>query len=214
MVRESGAGLVLLEADLYFPNRSLFEERRHSGLLLCGGAFLFLPARVVRRAIGGGIRVARHGDMGVARWRAFVDLEWREWGGGGLGGANPRAFACRVIVWGALAMGVGGGDLDPEYWRCWFRSPLTRVKTKLGASGLRILKSEPWTSLKCFHAGGEAKWWLHAARETGLLDGKTEHIQPGRVIPFVELKPVHYARERALKEVLRAFGYYRIFRPA
>ena len=216
LLSEPGAELVLLDPDLYFPNRFKFEETPQNGLLLMWQRFHCLfPPEVVRTAFDDGIRLAHHGDIGVAHWRASADLDWLDWLIGRLGGTNlPRIPHVESIVWAALAMRVGGGHLDPEYWRCWFRSPLTRVKTKLGVSGLRILKSEPWASLKCFHAGGEAKWWLHAARETGLLDGMTMHIQPGRIIPFVELKPAHYARERALKQVLRALGYYQIFRPA
>jgi hypothetical protein len=68
--------------------------------------------------------------------------------------------------------------------------------------------------MKCFHAGGEAKWWVHAAKETGLMDAGVEHNQAGRVIPFVELTPAHYERERALKGALRALGYYQIFKTA
>ena len=86
--------------------------------------------------------------------------------------------------------------------------------TKLGVSGQRILRAEPWTSLKCFHAGGEAKWWLHAARQMGEIDGHLVHADPGQVIPFVELTPAHYAREMAFKRVLQAVGYYQIFRTA
>ena len=216
LLSEPGAELVLLDPDLYFPNRFKFEETPQNGLLLMWQRFHCLfPPEVVWTAFDDRIRLAHHGDIGVAHWRASADLDWLNWLIGRLGGTNlPRIPHVESIVWAALAMRVGGGYLDPEYWRCWFRSPLTRVKTKLGVSGLRILKSEPWASLKCFHAGGEAKWWLHAARETGLLDGMTMHIQPGRIIPFVELKPAHYARERALKQVLRALGYYQVFRTA
>jgi hypothetical protein len=86
--------------------------------------------------------------------------------------------------------------------------------TRIGVGGLRILRSEPWSDLKCFHAGGEAKFWLPAAREKGLLDGRSDLSHPGRTIPFVELTPAHFARERALKGVLRVLGYYQVFRAA
>lgn len=215
LLSEPGAEMVLLDPDLYFPNRFEFEETPQNGLLLMWQRFHCLfPPDVVRTAIEDGIRLAHHGDIGVAHWRACADLDWLDWLIGRLGGTNlPRIPHVESIVWAALAMRVGGGHLDPEYWRCWFRSPITRVKTKMGVSGLRILKSEPWTNLKCFHAGGDAKWWLHAARETGLLDGMAVQIQPGRIIPFVELKPANYARERTFKQLLRALGYYQIFRP-
>jgi hypothetical protein len=84
--------------------------------------------------------------------------------------------------------------------------------SRLGVSGQRILKSEPWKEIKCFHAGGEAKNWLHGAREMGMLDGGTVQDRPGQVIPFVELTPADYARELAFKRVLHALGFYQIFR--
>jgi hypothetical protein len=216
LLSDPGAEMVLLDPDLYFPNRFKFEETPQSGLLLMWQPYHCLfPPEVVRTAIHEGIRLAHHGDIGVAHWRATADIDWLDWLIGRLGGTSlPHVPHVESIVWAALAMRVGGGHLDPDYWKCWFRSPLTRVKTKLGVSGQRILKSEPWTTFKCFHAGGEAKWWLHAARETGVLDGMMAHDQPGRIIPFVELKPSHYARERAFKQALRALGYYQIFRPA
>jgi hypothetical protein len=215
LLSEPGAELVLLDPDLYFPNRFRFEETPQTGLLLMWQRpNCLFPPEVVRTAIDGQIRLAHHVDIGVAHWRASADLDWLDWLVGRLGGTSlPCVMHVEAIVWAALAMRLGGGHLDPAYWRCWRRSPARRVMTKLGASGLRILRSEPWASLKCFHAGGEAKWWVHAAREAGLLDGHSERSRPGRIIPFVELTPTHFARERALKQVLQALGYYQIFRP-
>jgi len=216
LLSDPSAEMVLLDPDLYFPNRFKFEETPPKGLLLMWQhPNCLFPPDVVRTAIDAGIRLAHHVDIGVAHWRASQDLDWLDWLLGKLGGANlPRAMHVEAIVWAALAMRIGGGHLDPTYWKCWERSPAARVMTKIGVSGLRILRSEPWTSIKCFHAGGEAKWWLHAARETGLLDGKAEHRQPGRILPYVELTPAHFARERAFKRVLNTLGYYQIFRPA
>jgi len=73
-------------------------------------------------------------------------------------------------VWAALAMRIGGGHFDPGYWKCWRRSSAKRLRVKLDANGPGILISEPWDDLKCFHAGGEAKWWLNTVRELGLLN--------------------------------------------
>jgi hypothetical protein len=208
--------LVLLDPDLYFPNQFQFEPTPKSGLLLMWQRpNCLFPPEVVKTAINSGIRLAHHVDIGVAHWRASADLAWLDWLIGKLGGSQlPRHMHVEAVVWAALAMRVGGGHLDPGYWKCWRRSPAKRVMTKLGASGLQILKTEPWTGMKCFHAGGEAKWWLHAARETGLLDGGAALSLPGRVLPFVELTPEYYAREQAFKRVLQALGYYQIFRSA
>jgi hypothetical protein len=207
--------LVLLDPDLYFPNRFRFEETPQNGLLLMWQRpNCLFPPEVVRTAINAGIRLAHHVDIGVAHWRAAVDLDWLDWLVGQLGGAGlPRIMHVEAIVWAALAMRVGGGHLDPVYWKCWRRSPAKRVMTKLGVNGQRILSSEPWAAIKCFHAGGEAKWWLHTAQESGMLKGGSVHSQPGSIIPFIELTPADYAREIAFKRVLQTLGYYQIFRP-
>ncbi|MGA3070176.1 MAG: hypothetical protein ABSD43_08170 [Terracidiphilus sp.] len=216
LLSEPGEELILLDPDLYFPNRFQFEATPRNGLLLMWQQpNCLFPPEVVKTAIGDGIRLAHHVDIGVAHWRAAADLDWLDWLIGRLGGARlPRIMHVEAIVWAALAMRVGGGHLDPAFWKCWRRSPAKRVMTKLGVSGQSILKSETWASIKCFHAGGEAKWWLHKARESGLLDGRATLQQPGRVLPFEELTPAQYARERAFKRMLQAMGYYQIFRTA
>lgn len=216
LLSEPGAELVLLDPDLYFPSRFSFESTPSAGVLLMWQRpNCLFPPEVVNTSINAGIRLAHHVDIGVAHWRADADLEWLDWLVGRLGGAQlPRLMHIEAIVWSSLAMRIGGGYLDPQYWWCWRRSPAKRIRLKLGASGTSILSSDPWAGIKCFHAGGEAKWWLHAAREKGLLDTTAEHTDPGRVIPFVELTPAQFARERAFKNLLRAVGYYQIFRPA
>jgi hypothetical protein len=214
LLSEPDAELILLDPDLYFPNRFQFEQTPDSGLLLMWQRpNCLFPPSVVRTAIAGQIRLAHHVDIGVAHWRASADLDWLDWLVGRLGGATlPRIMHVEAIVWAALAMRLGGGHLDPAYWKCWRRSPSRRVLTKLGWSGLRILRSEPWSSLKCFHAAGEAKWWLDAARQEGLLEGGTELRFPGCIVPYVELRPEEFVRERAFKQVLKVLGYYQIFR--
>ncbi|MBV8672573.1 MAG: hypothetical protein JOZ33_03990, partial [Acidobacteriaceae bacterium] len=213
---EPEAELVLLDPDLYFPNRFLFEETPATGLLLMWQRpNCLLPPEVVTEAMNIGIPLAHHVDIGVAHWRASADLDWLEWLLGKLGGpALPRLMHIEAIVWAAIAMRYGGGHLDPLYWRCWHRTQTKRVMRKIGVSGLHILRSEPWTQIKCFHAGGEAKSWLAEARKSGMLDGTSEQIRPGRVTAFVELTPALYARELAFKRMLRALGYYQIFRSA
>ena len=216
LLSEPGQELILLDPDLYFPNRFQFESTPENGLLLMWQQpNCLFPPDVVKTAIGDGIRLANHVDIGVAHWRASADLDWLNWLIGKLGGSRlPRIMHVEAIVWAALAMRVGGGYLDPAYWKCWRRSPVKRVMTKLGVSGQYILKSESWPNMKCFHAGGEAKWWLHKARESGLLDGHATLNQPGCILPFEELTPAQYARELAFKRMLQALGYYQIFRTA
>lgn len=216
LLSDPGAELVLLDPDLYFPNRFRFESTPSTGLLLMWQRPNCLyPPEVVHTAMGRGIRLAHHVDIGVAHWRASADLDWLDWLLARLGGERlPRLMHVEAIVWSALAMRCGGGYLDPSLWRCWRRSPARRVMAKMGMPGVRILRSEPWAEMKCFHAGGEAKWWLHEAREQGLLDSGADQTGFGSTLPFVELTPAHYSRERALKRMLQALGYYQAFRPA
>ena len=216
LLSEPGAELVLLDPDLYFPNRFAFEVTPESGLLLMWQRPNCLyPPEVVRTAMEAGIPLAHHVDIGVAHWRANADLDWLDWLVGRLGGERlPRVMHIEAIVWAALAMRIGGGHLDPKYWKCWRRSPGKRIMKKLGATGVRILSGEPWRELKCFHAGGEAKWWLHDARVAGLMNTDSLIDAPGATVSFTELTPAHFARERAFKRVLQAMGYYQIFRPA
>ncbi len=213
LLGKSGAELVLLDPDLYFPNRFCFEPTPRSGLLLMWQKpNCLFPPEVVRAAIKAKIPLARRVDIGVAHWQAGVDLDWLDWLINRLGGAHlPRVMHVEAIVWAAIAMRQGGGHLDPTLWVCWRRSQLKRVRRKLGTDGHRILHSESWRRMKCFHAGGEAKWWLAAAHAAGELQGGTPHLEPGRVLPFVELIPPSYEREQKVKGVLHRLGYYTLF---
>ena len=207
-----GAELVLLDPDVYFPRSFRFEETPMTGLKLMWQApNCLLPPEVVRSAIGHGIRLARHVDIGVSHWRAGGDLEWLEWMIGKIGGTSlPRMMHVEAIVWAAIAMREGGGYLDPANWVCWHRSQTKRLRRKLGASGPQILASEPWNEMKCFHAGGEAKWWVSEVTE-GLQIVEGESVGTGRTLPFVELTQARYEREQSAKGLLHNLGYYRMF---
>jgi hypothetical protein len=216
LLSDPKAEMVLLDPDLHFPNRFKFEETPDAGVLLMWQApNCLFPPEIVRTAMRSGIPLAHHVDIGVAHWRADADLDWLDWLIGKLGGEHlPRVMHIEAIVWAALAMRVAGGHLDPDYWKCWRRTATKRVMLKLGVRGARILRSEPWNKIKCFHAGGEAKQWLPAACGDMLQDVVNEQTKPGRILPFVELTAAHFERERAFKRLLQMFGYYQIFRPA
>ena len=209
----AGEELVLLDPDLFFPNRFRFEPTPSSGLLLMWQKpNCLLPPEVVRTAITAGIPLARHVDIGVSHWRTGQDLEWVDWLIGRLGGASlPRMMHVEAIVWSAIAMHGGGGYLDPNLWVCWHRTQGKRLKRKLGADGRSILKAEAWSGMKCFHAGGEAKWWLPEARAAGELTGGVPQLTDGRITPFVELTQTRYEQEQSAKNVLKGLGYYRLF---
>jgi hypothetical protein len=210
LLSSPGEELVLLDPDLFFPNRFTFEPTPAAGLLLMWQKpNCLLPPEVVRTALATGVKLARHVDIGVSHWRAGSDLEWIDWLIGKLGGAAlPRMMHVEAIVWAAIAMREGGGYLDPSLWVCWHRTQGKRLRRKLGADGSAILRSEPWSTLKCFHAGGEAKWWV--PEHAGTL-ATAEVIKAGTVKPFVELTPAHYESEQRLKGIVRNLGYYKLF---
>jgi hypothetical protein len=208
--------MVMLDPDLYFPNRFCFEKTPDRSLLLMWqGPSCLLPTAIVDTAIAKRIALAHHVDIGVAQWRAPVDLDWLEWLLGQLNLANhPDArFSMHVeaIVWSAIAMRIGGGYLSPNYWHCWRRSQLVRLLRKLHVPGPQLLRTEPFASIKCFHGGGEAKHWLDAARQRGWLDSGKVLDQPGKIDPFVELTRSVYNRDQTIKLWLRKLGYYNLF---
>jgi hypothetical protein len=208
--------IIVLDPDLYFPNRFCFEKTPDRGLLLMWQkpSCLF-PAEVVDTALRGGISLAHHVDIGVAHWRAGADLDWIEWLLQRLGIAENSSakffMHIEAIVWAAIAMREGGGYLPPEQWHCWRRSQRNRVLRKLGVAGPQLLRHEPFSEMKCFHAGGEAKYWLQEAKERGWLDTDGVLDQPGEPRPFVELTARAYQRNQAMKSWLRRFGYYSLF---
>jgi hypothetical protein len=208
--------IIVLDPDLYFPNKFRFEKTPDQGVLLMWQkpSCLF-PEGFVDAALKSRIALAHHVDIGVAHWRAGADLDWIEWLLQKLGVAedpNAKLFMhIEPIIWAALAMREGGGYLPPEQWHCWRRSQRIRLLRKLGVAGPRLIRRETFSKMKCFHAGGEAKYWLQRAKESSWLDVDGVLDQPGEILPFVELTPRAYRRDLAMKSWLRKFGYYSVF---
>lgn len=208
-----GEEMILLDPDLYFPNRFVFEPTPATGLsLMWQRPNCLLPPEIVRAAIASGIRLARHVDIGVSHWRSGSDLEWLDWMLGKLGGPKlPRIMHVEAIVWSAIAMREGGGYLDPQQWVCWHRTQTKRIRRKFGASGSSILASEPWSTMKCFHGGGEVKWWIPEYMATHPTTGGNDVLDQRPQRPFIELTPAHYESEQRAKRLLHQLGYYRFF---
>jgi len=206
--------MVLLDPDIYFSNRFRFETTPKTGVLLMWQKpSCLVPPETVRSTMEQGIRFAHHVDIGVSGWRALVDLDWLEWLLIRLNvGSLPRVMHIEAIVWAALAMRIGGGYLDPKLWHCWHRTQSKRILRKLGVPGIHLLRAENFSAIKCFHAGGEAKWWLAEAKLKGMLDQQKDCTAPGSILPFEELIPDVYYREQRFKGVLKSLGYYSMFR--
>jgi hypothetical protein len=213
LLSEDGQEMVLLDPDLYFPNRFRFEPTPDKGVLLMWQRpSCLVPPQTVRKAMEQGIRFAHHVDIGVGGWRAPVDLDWLEWLLTQLDVRTvPRVMHIEAIVWAALAMRIGGGYLDPALWHCWHRNQPKRILRKMGLPGIHLLRVEDFSSIKCFHAGGEAKWWLAEAKQRGWLDQQKDQTAKGPILPFRELLPTTYYREQRVKGILARLGYYSVF---
>ncbi len=207
-----GAEMIILDPDLYFPNRFRFEPTPVTGLLLMHQPpSCLLPHDVVIRAYDEGIKLAHHVDIGVAQARNNFDLDWLDGLIDSLGGkALPRAMHIEAIVWAALAMREGGGYLDPEHWHCWRNSQWKRLALRLGTSGRTVLRVEHFERMKCFHGGGVAKWWVPEALKAGDLPPPAQVLESRTPMPFVELTRQGYESTQRLKAWARKAGYYRL----
>ena len=206
--------MIILDPDLYFPNYFRFEETPANGLLLMyQPPSCLLPHEVVVHAYDCGISMAHHTDIGVAQLSNNLDLEWLDWLVGELGGTTlPRSMHVESIVWAALAMRIGGGYLNPEHWHCWRNSHWKRLLIRLGVSGRMVLRVERFGSIKCFHGGGIAKWWIPDAIKSGVIPEPKELLVSQSPIPFEELTRDMYENSRVLKDWAQRLGYYKLFR--
>jgi hypothetical protein len=129
--------MIVLDPDLYFPNRFSFEPTPDTGVfLMWQRPSCLLPDEVVRRAIDAKIALAHHTDIGVAQWRMPVDLDWLDWLIGKLGTPQlPRSMHVESIVWAALAMRLGGGHLDPRKMGLLASHPIQESSCQTGSAG-------------------------------------------------------------------------------
>jgi hypothetical protein len=216
LLSEGNEEIIVLDPDLYFPNRFSFERTQDQGLLLMWQKpTCLLPAPIVEAALRRNIGLAHHVDIGVSQWRADADLNWLDWLLGRLGledypGANFYMHI-EAIVWAAIAMRVGGGYLCPELWHCWRRSHWARLLRKLRVPGPQVIRYEPFTTIKCFHATAESKYWVQAAQQRGWLDSDNVLNESARILPFVELTSGVFQRDQAIKSWVKKSGYYHVF---
>lgn len=205
-----GDEMVVLDPDLYFPNRFSFEPTVDRGVMLMWQRpSCLLPDEVVTTAIAAGVPLAHHTDIGVAQWRQPIDLDWLNWLIETLEAPSlPRHMHIESIVWAAIAMKIGGGYLDPGQWVCWHRTQYKRLLRRFGVPGASVLQRERFSGIKCFHAGGEAKWWLVDAQKMGLLDRNEAATDPAPLLPFEVLHPWQFRMLKARRSWLRRLGYY------
>jgi hypothetical protein len=210
----AGDEMIILDPDLYFPNYFSFEQTPKEGLLLMWQPpICLLPHKVVMSAYRASIRLAHHVDIGVAQLRNDLDLDWFDWLTVNLGGRDiPRIMHVEAIVWAALAMRVGGGYFDPDYWYCWRYRQWKRVALRLGMPGINLLKLEKLGSVKCLHATGVSKWWVEEACQRQIFPKPRSVVTSSVPMPFEELTLAEYESDQRLKRLVRRLGYYKIMK--
>lgn len=209
--------VIILDPDLYFPNKFTFEPTPDKTLLLMWQPpSCLLPEESVLAAFNAPVKLSNHVDIGVAQLRKpSIDLNWLDWLIGKMGGKDiPQIAHVEAIIWSALAMKMGGGHLNPKHWRCWHRSQWKRVLLKCGVPGIRILQMEDFGSVKCFHAGGISKMWLKEACECGVFESNNTLDQSSTPVPFIEFTLQRYKMEQRLKTILRKTGYHKLINPS
>jgi hypothetical protein len=215
LLAKPGEEMVLLDPDLYFPNKFTFETTPESQLLLMWQPPSCLqPHESVLAAFNASVTLAHHVDIGVAQWRRPADLTWLDWLLEQLGGENiPNSMFVEAIVWSAIGMKYGGGHLNRKHWRCWYNSHWKRILIKRGFPLTRLLQMENLSQIKCLHATGPCKWWVKEAYEAGLLTSNNRFDKTLKIKPFEELTPRWYQLERDVKGLLKKMGYYSFINP-
>jgi hypothetical protein len=206
------AEMIILDPDLYFPNKFRFESSPATGLqLMWQPPSCLLPDDMVMQAYALGVKLAHHVDIGVAQLRNHMDLDWLDWFIGALGGSTiPRAMHVEAIVWSALAMRMGGGYFDPASWYCWQYRQWKRLALKVGVPGVTLLKGERLSRVKCFHASGVAKWFVKDACDRGLFAAPVTLSHGTMTTEYVELTKRAYLADQRVKRIVRRLGYYKI----
>jgi hypothetical protein len=213
LLAEPDEEILLLDPDLYFPNRFRFEPTPARGVLLMRQRpHCLLPHETVMNAYDGGVALAHHVDIGVAQLRHNLDLGWMNAMVAALrrGGELPRKMHIEAIIWSGVALREGGGYLDPTHWHCWQNSQWKRLALKLGVSGVQVLRSDDFSKMKCFHGGGPAKWWIPGFIDAGYMPAPGTVDAHAAPQPFVPLTRETYLAGQRWKSLARRLGYYRL----
>ena len=206
---------IVLDPDLYFPNKFSFEATPDRGVLLMHQRPNCLyPPEAVLRAMSKGISLANHVDIGIGQARnGSIDLDWLDWLVSEIDAIEFRAYMhIEAIIWAACAMRFRGGYFQPSVWRCWQRGHLKRMLLASGlVSGPNLLKLESLERVKCIHVSGPSKWWVLEAERRGIMKTLGNyHVDPSPILEFVELTREAFERELKIKELFKKIGYYKI----
>lgn len=215
LLAREGDEVVVVDPDVYFPRPFSFESVGDGTLrLMWQKPNCLLPFSVVAAAFANGIAMADHVDIGIAQYRAPLDLAWLDEMVTSLG-EMPRVMHVEAILWSGLAMRMGGGYLDSDHWQCWANTQWKRVRQKAGAKPVQMLRAEDLRTCLAFHAGGTAKYWVAAPGAEEAL--KRFSILPGgkplgaaTVRPFVPFTEEKFEWLRKRARTLTSLGYYKL----
>ncbi|GGB24184.1 hypothetical protein GCM10011380_12190 [Sphingomonas metalli] len=208
-----GEEVVIIDPDVYFPNRFRFEPTPATGLLLMWQRpNCLLPEPLVREAYDRHVPMADHTDIGVCQFRAPLPYAVLEELLETLDTA-PHAHSMHVesIVWAALAERMGGGYLDPTAWHCFGNSVAGRMARRFGLrDGVATLRGLGLGNVKALHAGGIAKDWLVDAEKAGLFAETRNLTDPTPVRPFVGYPQTKFDRKMRNRRIARQLGLYAV----
>jgi hypothetical protein len=213
LLAREGDEVVVVDPDVYFPRPFAFETVGDGTLrLMWQKPNCLLPFSVVAKAFASGIAMADHVDIGIAQYRAPLDLDWLDGLVTSLG-EMPRMMHVEAILWSCLAMRMGGGYLASDRWQCWANTQWKRIRPKLGAKPIQMLAAEDLRSCLAFHAGGTAKYWVaspdaeEALKRFSALPGG-QPLAAATLRPFVPFTEEKFEWLRKRARTLTALGYY------
>ena len=207
-----GEEMIIIDPDVYFPNKFAFEPTPDTGILLMWQRpNCLLPEDVVRTAFEAGVTMADHTDSGVCQTRA-VDWAFLEEMLLSIGGSQLPANSMHVesIVWAALAVKQGGQHLDPLAWRCFDNGLMSRLARKAGKSGVAVLKDIDLSTAKCLHAGGVAKTCFVEAEKSGLFDTPRDLTQARDGQDYEIYPQSKFERKFKIRRMAERLGLYKL----
>ncbi|MEM9392621.1 MAG: hypothetical protein AAGA38_02090 [Pseudomonadota bacterium] len=208
LLSADGEEVIVLDPDLYFPNKFHFEVAPERGVFLMHQKpNCLFPPRAVRRAFEKGYQLARHVDIGVAQYCVGgFDIKWLDTFLKEMAPADFNRFMhIEAIVWSAIAIKFGGLYLDRSVWRCWQKGYFKRLALVFGVHGVHLLRLEQLSTVKCIHISGQSKWWALEAKKRGVLIATNNTIAfPTQGKEYVELSKARYEYEQFYKALVPA----------
>ena len=206
--------LIILDPDLYFPNKFTFEPTLMSGVqLMYQGPNCLLPPEAVEQTFSLCGTLVDHVDIGIAQLRSgSVDMQWLDWLVSSMESEKYTNYMhIEAIVWSAIAQKIGGGYFNAKAWRCWQRGQVKRVLIALGVKGHQLIRLEPLSKIKCIHVSGPSKWWVDEAESKGTLKEQGhKYDQPTGIVGYIELTKQKFQRMQKMKDTFRKLGYYKL----